>query len=142
MATAKATAVCTFLMVMILFVPPYTGVANDSFAEKKMQSYGLTYQTETDEEISGNDYFTRVYQKVYTDEKEFISQALLVKIAEILDDLYQQTGISDRNFSGSSLFSADSCTGWTPGKDTDGNKWDPAYRSLFMLHVSWQSGIS
>lgn len=92
-----ATAASAVILVIMLFIPSYIGVGNDSAAEQKLSAYGLNY-LETDEDYASNEYFTRVYEKVYTDETEISTQAIFVAMAKAIDDLFTRDNLFDIRF--------------------------------------------
>lgn len=98
-----AAAACMLIMVVMLFVPSYLGVANDSVANQKMKGFGLDYldtESSRDEEFQPNEYFTRVYENIYADEQEFTIHTLFVKLAKAVDYFFTKDHLFDIRFLG------------------------------------------
>lgn len=96
MLSLYAAAVCGLMSIIILFVPNYLGMANDSVANEKMGYYKLSY-LEEDEPKDGatNEYFVRVYELSNLDRgEEFSLENALVNIAKSLDWVFTR----DRQF--------------------------------------------
>ena len=96
-----ATAICGVLAVMMLLLPNYLGMGNDSLANAKMGYYKLGYID--DEIISGevasNAYFTRVYELTNLDMgAEFSLEAAIVSLAKALDWLLTRDQLFDIRF--------------------------------------------
>ncbi len=98
----SGTAVCLVISLMILFVPPFLGVANDSIGNQKMQEYGLMYR-ETDlgeeaDEFASNEYFTKCYQLTENTQEIFSSQNLFIHFAEAVDYFFTRDNLFDIRF--------------------------------------------
>ena len=78
-----STLACAVLMIIMLFVPSYLGVADDGSAQKLLGSAGLAYLKE-DREEPLNYYFVKTYQKVVPDTEMVSVQMLLVRAAMLL----------------------------------------------------------
>lgn len=97
--TAALTAL--LLMILMLFVPNYLGVAGDQTVGKVMNASGVYY---TSQEISDiyNNYFVRTYSNVMRDktiETDYLnSQVLFVRVAVFLDNVFTQDRIFDIRF--------------------------------------------
>lgn len=96
-----AMAVCGVLAMVMLFMPNYLGMGNDSLANAKMGYYRLGYID--DELISGqvasNAYFTRVYELTNLDEgSEFSLEHVIVNLAKALDWLFTRDQLFDIRF--------------------------------------------
>lgn len=95
------SVVCMLIMVVMLFVPPYLGVANDSVANHKMKGFGLDYlerEDVPDEEVQTNAYFTRVYETVHADGQEFTAHTFFVKLAKAVDYFFTRDNLFDIRF--------------------------------------------
>lgn len=98
-----AAAACMLVMVIMLFIPPYLGIANDSMANQKMRVSGLDYlegDTGQEEGFQSNSYFTRTYELVYADGQEFTVQTLFVRAAKMLDSFFTGDNLFDIRFLG------------------------------------------
>lgn len=89
------------LMILMLFVPNYLGVAGDQTVGRVMNSSGV-YYTKTDIADIYNNYFVRTYSNVLKDQEtadEFLnSQVILVRIAVFLDNLMTGDKVFDIRF--------------------------------------------
>ena len=95
------TAVCGALAVLILFVPNYLGMGNDSVAYEKMGIYRLAYLEKDLEDFGGaeNAFFTRVYALSALERgAEFSIQGALVSFAKALDWFFTQDRLFDIRF--------------------------------------------
>lgn len=96
-----ATALSTLLMVIMLFLPNYLGVADDGTISRVMNSSGIYY---IQSEISDiyNNYFVKIYSNVIsgyqTRDSLFNSQIVIVKAAVFLDDLITKDKFFDIRF--------------------------------------------
>ena len=98
-----ATAASLILLVIMLFVPNYLGVADDGSLAKVMNSAGLNYiQSDVDEIY--NNYFVRTYTNVLSDyqkaTKTVSSHIVFVKAAVWLDNLITRDKYFDMRFLG------------------------------------------
>lgn len=92
-----ATLACAALMIIMLFVPSYLGVADDGSAQKLLGSAGLAYLQE-DREEPLNYYFVKTYQKVVPDTEMVSVQMILVRAAMMLDDFFTNDPLFDIRF--------------------------------------------
>ena len=96
-----AMAACGVLAVIMLLLPNYLGMGNDSLANAKMGYYKLGY---IDEEIisgqvASNAYFTRVYELTHLDGgSEFSLERVMVNLAKALDWLFTHDQLFDIRF--------------------------------------------
>ena len=94
-------ALAMVLMIIMLFVPNYLGVAGDQTVGRVMNASGV-YYTKTDIADIYNNYFVRTYSNVLKDQEnvdEFLnSQVILVRIAVFLDNLVTGDKIFDIRF--------------------------------------------
>lgn len=85
-----ATALSGLIMVMILFLPNYLGVADDGSISRVMNSAGI-YYTQTEISDIYNNYFVKTYSNVlsgyHIKDSWMNSQVLIVKAAVFLDNL-------------------------------------------------------
>ena len=94
-------AVCGALTVIMLFVPNYLGMGNDSLANEKMGYYRLGYlEREPDlEDVATNSYFTRVYELTSLDRgREFSLESALVGVAKAIDWVFTRDRLFDIRF--------------------------------------------
>ena len=94
-------AVCGALTVLMLFVPNYLGMGNDSIANEKMGHYRLSYLEEdlASGEAASNAYFTRVYALTSLDRgTEFSLQNALVNVAKAIDWAFTRDRLFDIRF--------------------------------------------
>ena len=92
-------AVCGILTVIMLFVPNYLGMGNDSLANEKMGYYRLGYLNEDSDDIATNSYFTRVYELTSLDRgTEFSLENALVSIAKAIDWVFTRDRLFDIRF--------------------------------------------
>ena len=94
-------AVCGALTVLMLFVPNYLGMGNDSLANEKMGYYRLGYLNEDvgSENVATNSYFTRVYELTSLDRgTEFSLENALVGIAKAIDWVFTRDRLFDIRF--------------------------------------------
>ncbi len=86
---------------IMLFVPPYLGVADDGSLSKVMNSSGVYYIEDKPEEIYNN-YFVKTYTTVskYNNVKEddMSSQVILVKMAVAVDNFFTPDNYFDIRF--------------------------------------------
>lgn len=98
MATVSAS-VCMAVGILILFVPPYLGIANDGIGNRKMTESGFTYlergKNETD---ASNDYFTRVYERTTPQGEGISSHLFFINLAKALDLFFTQDNLFDIRF--------------------------------------------
>ena len=92
-----ATLACAALIIIMLFVPSYLGVADDGSAQKLLGSAGLAYLKE-DRVEPQNYYFVKTYQKVVPDTEMVSVQMILVRAAMILDDFFTNDPLFDIRF--------------------------------------------
>lgn len=96
-----ATALASLLMLIMLFLPNYLGVADDGSIARVMNSAGIYY---TQSEISEiyNNYFVKIYSNVLsgyqTRDSLLNSQVLFVKAAVYLDNLITKDKFFDIRF--------------------------------------------
>ncbi|MCH5287458.1 MAG: hypothetical protein J1E43_08545 [Christensenellaceae bacterium] len=96
-----AAAICGLMAVMMLFVPHYLGMGNDSLASAKMGYYKLDYIDDgmRSGETAANAYFTRVYELTHLDRgSEFSLEYALVSLAKALDWLFTRDQLFDIRF--------------------------------------------
>lgn len=96
-----ATAIAAILMIIMLFMPNYLGVADDGSISDVMQSAGIYYmQTEVSDVY--NNYFVKKYSNVmsnYTSRSNYMnSQVVLVKAAVYIDNLITRDKFFDIRF--------------------------------------------
>jgi hypothetical protein len=96
-----ATVAVTLLMLLILFVPNYLGVADDGSISQVMNSSGVYYmQTEVSEIY--NNYFIKTYSNVLsgyqTKNTMMNSQIILIKVAIYIDNLITRDKFFDIRF--------------------------------------------
>lgn len=89
------TAICVFILILLLFVPSYLGVANDGTITEVMQDAGLRYRK--DDLQNGSSYFTRVYQTVRAKDN-FTIQNYIIRTAKWLDWFFTRDGLFDLRF--------------------------------------------
>jgi len=96
------TVASLIIAVIILFAPPYLGVANDSLGSTKMTEFGLMYREsdrgEDPDHFSPNEYFTRSYQIYRNAQPINTSQNLFVRFAMALDALFTSDNLFDVRF--------------------------------------------
>lgn len=96
-----ATVLACILMLMMLFLPNYLGVADDGSISRVMNSAGIYY---TQSEISEiyNNYFVKIYSNVLsgyqTRDSLLNSQVLFVKAAVYLDNIITKDKFFDIRF--------------------------------------------
>ena len=95
------TALASFLMIIMLFVPNYLGVAGDQNVGRVMNAAGV-YYTDTEMGNIYNNYFVRTYSNVLVGQEtadEFLnSQVLLVRIAVFVDNIFTGDRVFDIRF--------------------------------------------
>ncbi len=96
-----ATAVASIIMIIMLFIPNYLGVADDGSISRVMKSAGVYYiQTEVSDIY--NNYFVKEYSNVLSGyevkDTYFNSQVVIVKAAVLLDDLITKDKFFDIRF--------------------------------------------
>lgn len=98
---AGTTVLATLLMIIMLFIPNYLGVAGDQNVGRVMNAAGV-YYTETAVDKIYNNYFVRTYSNVLVGQEtadEFLnSQVLLVRIAVFVDNIFTGDRIFDIRF--------------------------------------------
>ncbi len=96
-----ATALAALLMIMILFIPNYLGVADDGSISRVMNSAGIYYM-QTEVEDTYNNYFVKIYSNVLsgyqTRDSMVNSQIIIVKAAVYLDNLITSDKFFDIRF--------------------------------------------
>lgn len=97
----SATAMASFLIIMMLFVPNYLGVADDGSISHVMKAVHISYmQTEVSDIY--NNYFVKHYSNLLSDynqsENYINSQVLLLKAAVRLDNLITKDTFFDIRF--------------------------------------------
>ena len=95
------TAVCGALTLIMLFVPNYLGMGNDSLANEKMGYYRLSYLDEdfASDDTATNFYFTHLYELTSLDRgTEFSLENALVNIAKALDWAFTRDRLFDIRF--------------------------------------------
>lgn len=93
--------ICFVLSVIILFVPSYIGVANDSIGNLKMQEFGLSYRrsdTESVSQFNSNEYFIKSYEMTEKKREFLSSQNVFVVLAKAMDSLFTRDNIFDVRF--------------------------------------------
>ena len=94
-------AVCGALTIVMLFVPNYVGMGNDSLANEKMGYYRLGYLREDSgsDGAATNSYFTRVYELTSLDRgAEFSLENAVVNIAKAIDWVFTRDRLFDIRF--------------------------------------------
>lgn len=96
-----ATALAGMLMVIMLFLPNYLGVADDGSISRVMNSAGV-YYTQTEVSDIYNNYFVKTYSNVLsgyqTRDSLLNSQVLFVKAAVYLDNVITRDKFFDIRF--------------------------------------------
>lgn len=93
------TGVCLALSVIILFLPAYIGMANDSIGNQKMQEFGLSYrQSDTEGQFNSNEYFIKSYEMTEKRREFLSSQNVFVELAKAVDSLFTADNIFDVRF--------------------------------------------
>ncbi len=91
------------LLILMLFVPNYLGVADDGSISKIMNGAGVSYLQSDVDEIYNN-YFVRVYSNVLTDYQKasgnLSSHILIIRVAVALDNLITRDKYFDIRFLG------------------------------------------
>ncbi len=97
------TVIAMLLLIMMLFIPNYLGVADDGSLSKVINSAGLNYIQDDVDEIYNN-YFVRNYTNVLSDYQKTIkresSQITLVRFAVWLDNVITRDKYFDMRFLG------------------------------------------
>lgn len=93
-----AFSLCSILLllVLMLWISPYLGMANDGTVTRTMQNAGLSYQL--GDAANANDYFTRTYATRYAASEDHSLQLLLIRFARSLDDFWTQDQLFDVRF--------------------------------------------
>ncbi|MFA9378047.1 MAG: hypothetical protein ACERKZ_15085 [Lachnotalea sp.] len=98
-----ATAIATVLMISMLFLPHYLGVADDGSISKVMNSAGVYYMQSEIADVYNN-YFVKTYSNVIsgyqTKDTLINSQIMIVKAAVYLDNLVTRDRYFDIRFLG------------------------------------------
>lgn len=96
-----ATAAAAILMVLMLFLPNYLGVADDGSISRVMNAAGV-YYTQTEVSDIYNNYFIKNYSNVLSDysrkDSYFNSQVAVIKAAVYLDNLITRDKFFDIRF--------------------------------------------
>ena len=79
-------SVVFLVIILMLWLPRYLGMANDGSITRTMQNAGLLYR-EVDEK-NANDYFTRIYQLRFSATEDHSFQLVLIGLAKWLDNLF------------------------------------------------------
>ncbi|MCR1842483.1 hypothetical protein [Murimonas intestini] len=98
-----SAVVCMLIMVLMLFISPYLGVANDSMANQKMKGFGLDYlekDTAREDSFQSNEYFIKTYESVHADGQEFTVHTLFVTAAKAVDSFFTGDNLFDIRFLG------------------------------------------
>lgn len=94
----SAAILCVLLLIIMLFVPPYLGVADDGSISKVMNSSGIYYVEDKAEDIYNN-YFIKTYTTVSKDnnvkDDYMSSQVIMVKLAVAVDNFFTQDNYFD-----------------------------------------------
>lgn len=97
------TGIAAVLMIIMLFVPNYVGVADDGSLSRVMRAAGLNY-IKSDVDDIYNNYFVRTYSNVLSDyqvgDSSVSSHILIVKAAVWLDNLITRDRFFDIRFLG------------------------------------------
>lgn len=100
-SAGKLAAISVFvgavISILILFVPPYLGVANDAIGNRKMSESGLKYLESQTQNVS-NDYFDRVYERTVATGEGMSSHLLLIGIAKAIDTFFTKDNLFDIRF--------------------------------------------
>lgn len=83
--------------ILILFVPPYLGVANDAIGNRKMSESGLKYLESQTQNVS-NDYFDRIYERTISTSEGMSSHLFFIGIAKAIDTLFTKDNLFDVRF--------------------------------------------
>lgn len=94
---AIAAAVCMLAAILVLFVPPYLGVANDGTVSAIIHESGLRFLSDKEADNYGN-YFLRLYGKGYAQPGAFTLHLLVIRCAKFLDDLLTRDAFFDVRF--------------------------------------------
>ncbi len=94
-----AAALCALLLMIMLFIPPYLGVAGDgSIAMTKvMNASGLAYLPKDADKVY-NDYYIRTYQQLSPTEASRSAHVAFIKLAVLLDSLFTRDSLFDLRF--------------------------------------------
>lgn len=97
------TCISVILLIIMLFLPNYLGVADDGSISKVMNGVGVSY-LESDVDEIYNNYFVRVYSNVLTEyqmaSSNLSSHIIIVKTAVWLDNLFTHDKYFDIRFLG------------------------------------------
>ncbi len=97
------TLVSLILLIIMLFLPNYIGVADDGSISKIMNGAGVSYLQDDIDEIYNN-YFVRVYSNVLTEyqraNSNLSSHIIIVKLSVWLDNLFTRDKYFDIRFLG------------------------------------------
>lgn len=85
------------ISVLILFIPPYLGVANDGIGNKKMLESGLSY-LDSQTANTSNNYFERVYEQTIQQKEGISAHLLCVDIAKAVDTYFTKDNLFDIRF--------------------------------------------
>lgn len=96
-----ATVFASIIMILILFLPNYLGVADDGSVSPVMKAAGV-YYTQTEVSDIYNNYFVKQYSNVLSGyevkDAYFNSQVVIVKAAVLLDNLITKDKFFDIRF--------------------------------------------
>ena len=95
----SACAAVLILIVIMLFIPPYLGVADDGSVTSVMRGAGLDFrQDDSSGEGADYRYFTRTYVYKKSVSSSITAQTLFIRAAQELDDLFTNDGLFDLRF--------------------------------------------
>ncbi len=94
-----AAALCALLLTIMLFIPPYLGVAGDGSiaVTKVMNASGLAYLPKDADKVY-NDYYIRTYQQTSPIETSRSVHVAFIKAAILLDNLLTRDSLFDLRF--------------------------------------------
>lgn len=91
--------ICVVVGSLILFLPPYLGVANDGVGNQKMIESGLSYlERQDDDQSASNEYFERVYERATPQREGISSHLFLIDAAKALDTFFTKDNLFDIRF--------------------------------------------
>lgn len=94
-----AAVLCALLIIIMLFLPPYLGVANDGSIAitQVMNASGLQY---INKDAAGiyNDYYVKTYQQTPPSDTSQSIHVAFIKAAMLLDNLFTGDGLFDMRF--------------------------------------------
>jgi hypothetical protein len=88
------------LLTIMLFVPPYLGMADDGSFSSVANPLGIYHQEDLDENLYFN-YYVKDYVSLASDETvntNFSAQSILIRLAKLIDDFFTKDNIFDIRF--------------------------------------------